>query len=327
MAEIPLIHTYITPRKFKQQLLYCLENRMWEEKFFYLGDKQVQNWFNLCQSGDYNHYRNFIALLKEIVPKLDKMIKGDVNLIGLAAGDSEKEKIILEQFLPKRKVGFFMVDTSIDLVRYSLKNLAKLNIHKEAFVADIMQQHMVRRIGNYVRKFGENRINLYTLMGGTVGIFSQSAIIKILRDAMQSEDFALIEFHVRRSISFKEGLDDTSIIFKAYEGKANKKVIFDMLETVNITEDYGDIDINYETHPTLPFLDTMDEHYYFYKDKKIDYLGEEFFFAKGEKILIGRHCVYFKETAERLLESYGMKVVETFQGDSENYITILCQRK
>jgi len=316
-----LVHNYLNSKDLNRQFLCGLENRRLDVKLFYQGEQQAQNWINLCHSEEYCHYRNFLKFLKSIVLQLDEIIQGDINLISLGIGDGEKEKVILEQFLLNRQAGLFMVDASVDLIRSSLKNLAQLGVAKEAFVADIVQHNVIKDIGCYAKKSNRDRINLYTFMGSTIGNVSQSAIFNILRETMKPGDYILIEFHVRSS---DENYDSLGMV-KEYGGDINRGIYFTLLEKSGITEDDGDVSVEYMRHHTLPFIDVIEIYFSFYKSKIVRFFGEELYFAGGEKILMESSCVYTIESVIHLLESYGMKVVKTFQDNSNHYLTTLCQ--
>ena len=324
MKHTSIFNPQINTDDLNKQLLQNLKAGVIDTKFQYIGEKLAQSWLDACQSKEYPHYRNSCALIKDIAPKLADIIKGDINLVCLGTGDGKKEVTLAKEFSKTRKTGFFPVDSSWELIHEALKNSASLDIPKEAFWADIIQTNTIKNIGEHVKR-AYFPTNLYTLLGGTICSFPQSLIAKILRDSLKKGDYLLVGFFGRRSSDFLLELKDTADIVDAYKGPSAKKNYSSILELFGLSEKNGEYRIDYGIDSRISFINVIEKKFVFNKDKKIKFMGEEIFFAENENILLGTSCVYSIYSAIRLLESHGLKIVESFENEKGNYMKLLCQ--
>lgn len=316
---------YTPSRELEKEYLMGLERHEIPTKFRFIGEEHAQAWFKICHSSEYTYYQNPFKFIKDISGDIAKYIKSDVNLVGLGSCNGMKDIILLKEFLKNHKSGLFLVDQSKEIIDGTLNSITDISVPKEVFIANITKPNLTM-ISNYLRKH-YFPVNFYTLLGNTLGNYSQAEIIKTFRDSMYPEDFLLVEAHVLSESSADQEAQQIDEIISNYNNEAYNEQIILSLSHANIQKSDGIIEVEYATNAYFPKITVIEHYFKFKRNKVIRYLNEDIYFAKGERILVSYSNKYTLKSLSEIITDHGLKIVKTFdfRDKSIDYATLLCQ--
>ena len=98
MLEIEVL---LTENELAEQFLAALRNRYLPEKFFYWFPLSVRAWLNLCKSaGPYRNFSRSYELIRKHAVEIARQLAGpstkDLKVVGLGAGQGDKDLLVLE---------------------------------------------------------------------------------------------------------------------------------------------------------------------------------------------------------------------------------------
>lgn len=316
------ITDFTSQSKIREEYLRGLNNRCLDEKYFYIGETQAKEWLTICYDSEYQYYKNSLKIISEIASDIANYTNCDLNIIALGSGDGIKEKRLSEELSKTHQVALFPVELSNELLEICLKNIKDLTVPKEAFVADILSSD-ITKIGKYVRE-NYYHSNLFTLLGNTFGNYSQAAIMKVIREAMQPNDFILIGVNLIDCKSEQEEIEEIKKTTLSYSNPAYKAQILLPLADTNIEFSDGEVVTEYTRNRFFPQIRVIENYFQFNKSKVVRAFGEDIYFAKGERILVSYSNKYTLEVLENIIASYGLRIVKNFSPKT-GYTKLLCQ--
>ena len=303
---------YYDEERLKEEFLECLKNRVLEEKFRYIGQKQAQAWVDNCHSQQYMYYKKSLAFIKKIKDDIAKEIKTDCNIISLGPGDGVKDLEIAMAVKEKVDISYNLVDLSKDLLEIATENAQNKYLQPEIFISDIVKNLLY--ISDHVRK--RNYANhIFILLGNTFGNYHQAAILGMIRQSMKVGDYFFVGVD----------LNNDSPKTKGYDSQIYKKHMFAPFYNTSIQMEDGEIEMKGEVDELFPSIFTVKQYFKFVKNVTIEYNNEEVFFGKGEKMLISYSHKYNITSLGDLITAHGFKIVKTYQDETNNYVKLLCQ--
>ena len=318
---------YIRKQDLEKDFLYNLQQRRIDEKFSYIGERQANSWINLCKSPEYDYYRISKNLLQNHVENFVADHTGDVNIIVLGPGDALKEKIVVDCLREKHRVHLFFVDTSKEILNIAIKNTADSDVLKEVFMADLLQFKHIKHLSRYIKK-DYSSTNFFIFLGNTFGNHPPAMMLKTIRSAMTPGDKILIEVHAKSMDSIEEEATQIKEIVKRYN---NNPILRErnlaLLAEAHIEATDGYIEIEFNKEKLFPQMGAVEQYFCFNRSKTITYLGQDVYFAEGERILLGYSNKYtFKSLDYRnILTSHGLHIIKHAKDPSGKCYQMLCE--
>ena len=318
------VNNYTREDHLKKEFLGNLQQRKIDDKFSYVGGRQANSWFNICNSPEYTYYRNSKQLLEDTIQDFVADHKGDVNVIAFGPGDALKEKAVVNAFLKQHRASLFFVDTSREILNEAIKNTADSDLLKEVFVADLRNFMDIKEISQSIKRH-YNPTNFFTFLGNTLGNYPQAMILTTLRNAMTSGDKILIDVHIKSAGSIEEEVAQAHEMVKSYNNNPSfRERTLALLSEARIEETDGVIEVEFNKDNLFPQMDVVELYFRFNRNKIITYLGEDVYFGKDERILVGYSNRYTFETLENILSSHGLRIIKDVKDDTGKYCQVLC---
>ena len=320
------VTTYVQKDQLKKEYLRGLHQRRIDEKFSYIGQRQADAWINLCNSPEYDYYRNSKKLLEHCITDFVSDHKTDVNVIVFGPGNALKEKAVVNAFLEKHRVSLFFVDTSREILNIAIKNTADSEVLKEIFIADLMNFVDIEKISRDVKK-RYHATNFFTLLGNTLGNYPQAMILKTIRKAMKPGDKILIDVHANPAGSIEEKASQSAKILGEYDNTTNRERILTLLSEAHIEAADGTIEVEFVNDDFFPQMEVVKKYFRFNRNKTAHYQEEDVYFAKDDRILVGYSNKYTFKSLEgkNVFTSHGLRIIKHAKDATGRYYQVLCE--
>ncbi|CAA6803744.1 MAG: Unknown protein [uncultured Campylobacterales bacterium] len=311
---------YITSEDLDTGYLDCLQSRIIKPQYRFTGKAQAQSWVDIWDDANSPYFNNLYTFINQIKEDITKHIKTDVNFIALGGSNGVKNKPILEELLKKRKTTFSIIASSKDLMNHSLEKISDINIPKEVFISHFKSKNL-KLLSRQIKE-NHHDTNFFVMLSNTFGLHPQETISKSLRDAMNKNDYLLIEAHIA-----PDKIDPNYIeaMLNNYKNSSFKKHVLLSLSQINITEDDGFLELEYSNDKFFTDLSVVSYYFRFKKSKVVKYLNEEIYFAKNERILLFSSNKYKVKVLRRILNDHGFDIKEEFINHELGCAEILCQ--
>lgn len=319
-----LTNHYIQKQQLNEAFLASLQERRIEAKFQYIGEQQANAWLKLCESPEYDYYRNSKKLLEHTAEHFTAYCNNNVNVIVLGPGNALKEKLVVQALQRNHQVHLFFVDTSKEMLNIAVKNVADTGALEQLFVADLMNVKDIAELSRYIRK-QYNATSFFTCLGNTLGNYPQAMMLKTIRHAMAPGDKMLMDIHLKVAGSTKEEALHIDETIKQYDNAANREGALTLLSEVGITATDGTVEVVFEKDQVFPQMDLVKRYFRFTLSKTITYQGEDIYFTKGERILVSYSSKYTFTFLEHLLTARGLCIVENAQSETGKIHQLLCE--
>ena len=252
--------------------------------------------------------------------------KGDVNIIVLGPGNALKEKIVVNHLRERHRVNLFFIDTSREMLTIAIKNTDDSDVLKEVFVADLTNFTDIKEISRYIRKHYK-ATHFFTLLGNTLGNYSEALVLKTLRNAMIPGDKVLIDVHAKLAGNNDEETEQIHEIIKGYDNPSCRENILVVLSEAGIDKTDGDVQIEFNRNQRFPQIGGIEHYFCFSRDKMVTYEGEDIYFAKGERILVTYSNKYTFESLENknIFTSHGFRIIKHTTDATKKYYQLLCE--
>ena len=320
-----ILSYYIRKDQLEKEYLVGLQQRKIDEKFHYIGERQADSWFNICNSPEYTYYENSKKLLEDEIEDLVSDHKGDVNVIALGPGDALKEKVVVDHLLKKHQVCLFFIDTSRDILNVAINNLDNNDILKEAFIADLKNFMDISDISHHTKKY-YHATNFFTLLGNTLGNYPQAMILTTIRSAMSPGDKILIDVRVTPPENdIEKQAKQIAETIQEYDNPNERERILASLSEAGIKETDGVVEVESNSDKRFPQMRVVEQYFCFTRNRVVSYQGTDIYFAKGERILVGYSNKYTFESLKNLLTSHGLHIIKHAKDDTGKYYQVLCE--
>jgi len=285
-----------------------------DSKLWYSTPKQAQMFLELEK--DENYKRSVVdkemSLIEECFPSIaENMPFSSCNLVDLGCGNGKKAIFFAERLSRRMPVRYCPVDISGHMVRKAAKALRDLAIcpvcESEKNVFDFENFDAA---ADHFRSSGF-RNHFLMLLGNTFGNFENS-VLHAIKKGMGPEDVLLIGNSLLSGKSEEE-------MTKPYKEKPNDDFLIKVVEQAGLKK--GDVEHG------VRFRNGRVEMFYRVKrNKKINKVGREISFSKGDIILVGISYRHGRDAfRDRIRESFPK--FELFTDKKETYALALCQKK
>ncbi|MBU0667784.1 L-histidine N(alpha)-methyltransferase [Patescibacteria group bacterium] len=316
----PKIKILDTNRKDNEEFMISLCHRNIPTKFQYWGNKETQNWLDVCKDPQYINWQLEIDLLSTDLPEIVKLVNPKVkNLVSLGIGNGEKDKMIMNAFLKNRPMRYFAIDVSLHMVKAGLKTLQEVPGEKTAYIGDF--EHL-EKLAPKIRKQTKSG-NLISILGNTLGNLDQITTLNFIRRSMDKNDYLLFAVQILE----KGKILDIGDILSAYNTKVLQKLSFGAIMRSGLKRTDGVIEIEFGRNKLYPQFNTIEYFFTFKKDKTIKYLNREINFKTGERILTYYSYKYDKKNMTFLLNNNGFEIVRYFFSPGQKYLLALAKLK
>jgi len=312
--------------EMEEQFLQCLRDRDIPSRFSYWGKKESTGWLNVCSSNDYSVYCKGEKMIKQYAESIVKSVMKvgiDYNFISLGIGNGVKDSYIIDSFLKElKKIKYFPIDISWDMVNEGVKNLRQKNLDIVAYVADFEDFH---DISTRIRSSYASS-HFISILGNTLGNFGQVEVLNNIRNGMVQNDYLLLEITMREQVGSKTKGENLTDIVGSYNNDDYKNFVFSPLEKVGFVKSDGVIEVEYGPNQFYPKLYSIELWFRLKKDKLVHYHGQEIVFKKDERIRLYVSHKYTYENIRELLDGNGFQMCD-FKVVEDNYGLILCKPK
>jgi len=165
----------------------------------YSGTIPALYWIELCRNPKYSHKKLVQTVNRSFPNALQKLAANSkeltsLSLVSLGPGNGEIDALVLRHLETKLNVRcYYCVDFSFELLRHAIYQIANDKVLKSDF--------QIRAIWGSFAEPGswmhhEEGVRLFSLMGFTLGNYSEANLLGCIREQMQSGDFLLLDAHL-----------------------------------------------------------------------------------------------------------------------------------
>lgn len=311
---------FITEEEQEQEYLQDIQNGKISPKFRFIGEAQMLSWLNLWDKQDNEYYNSTFKFFDSIKSNIVEYINSqEINLISIGGINDERDKILLEEFIKNTNPTYNNISSSQELIKNTLNSIAKINISKNIYVANLSPQH-IKRASTQIKK-NHNNINFFSVLNNTFGIYPQEYICKCLRDAMDQDDYLLLDVHLSPDV-----VDPMYVqtMLRSYTRDEFKHHMLSALSPINLTLEHGVLELEYISDKFFTDIRVVKYYFRFNQNKIIKYMGENIYFSKNERILVFTSNKYSKNTLFEILTGHGFRIKKKYI-NNESSATLLCQ--
>ncbi|CAA6803776.1 MAG: Unknown protein [uncultured Campylobacterales bacterium] len=316
-------HYKTSEEKLELEYLEALINREIPPKYKFLGSKNAKSWIKSCTDSNYSLYLESFKFLNSIEADISAELPNEINIIAVCVANLLKDKVLIEEFMKNKDISFSLMDTSEELCSYIMQNLEDINIPKSVYISELNNRKNLKLVSKQTKK-KNHESNLFTILGNTFGVYPNGMMLKTIKDAMTSDDYALIETHISPDATDPKYIQS---MITNYGNEDYNNHIMQVFNKCDISEDDGYIDVTYSNDRLFPDIDKVSHYFTFKKNKTIRYLDEKLSFVKGEKILATYSNKYKLNILRKIIKTNGFKMVKEYINREKGLIYILCQIK
>lgn len=317
-----------------EQFADGLSKRTVDSKFTYWGQEVTKQYIELLQTNQYKMRKITSDLLSDNITKIIKKISNEskgIRVISLGIGDGYKDAIILNKIceIVNTPIDYWIIEFSYEMLKIGLKNvqekLGEVNnrrIDSKLFQTDFLDINIL------VDLLNDDKINLFLLLGNTLGNFPEDVLLNKISSVMHIGDYFLIDNQIKgeNKLTTKEA----RTLYAMYDTKKYKDYIFSILNNAQIKREDGDIKT--QVIPYNPNIDilrkykcaTVVQEFTFKVNKEVTIGGKKIPFNKGTIIPVIYSRKYTKNALIDLLEKYFYTVFPFYH--QNQYALILCQK-
>jgi uncharacterized SAM-dependent methyltransferase len=314
--------------EFDNQFLACLQQRKIGADFTFWGRDAAQAWTNMLYTPEYKINSSEKNILEDNLPKIIKHLgKDDLNCISLCCGILDREKYLLSQLAADRRLTYVPIDSSIDIINASLKSISSIsNIDILPFISTLKS---LPRIVGATRRMHHNS-SLLTMFCNVIGNYPQVPLLSNIHESMTEQDHFLLGVQLIsedfENKDIKARNDEVKSILTTYNNDRYLDFLYQFIYRAGFKKEDGYFEIEFANDRLYPALLTVEVYFCLSADKKIQYLGEEIIYRKGERIQIRFSYIYTLSGIENMLQENGFKLVDKFLSNKKGFALILCKK-
>ena len=326
---------------FRQEFMRCIKRRALDSKYCYFGDEVTQKFLNIQQSAEYLLYKKSTELLESSLQHIVNIVKVEekpIRVICLGIGDGSKDAIILNKILAKTKgtIDYYVFDISDSMIKIGSNNVRKSlsdsdreRVKIQLFQMDFMQINWFQDL------LSDDKLNLYLLLGNTLGNFVEGDLLDKIHSVMHRNDFLLIDNQLKKDGQLT--VEEENKLKKIYDTKKEKEYVHAILKRAGLSSNDGDVETDhsyeYEIHNHDLKKDfnciTIKQNFVMKHKKNIFIDGESVTFAKKDVITVYYSKKYTKTALKNLLSEEHFLINDDFcfYSENEEYALILCKKE
>jgi len=311
--------------EFDQKFLLCLQQRKIGAEFSFWGRNASQAWVDMLDVKEYELNDSEKRILEKNILKIQKKLpKEAINCISLCCGILDREKFLLSELSKIQNITYVPIDSSIDIINASLRTMSPVkNIKILPFVSTLAS---LPKISTLMRK-KHSHTSLFTLFCNVLGNYPQTAFLHNIHESMGNDDFFLVGVQTisEDTLSTKRNKEIQNVL-STYDNSPYSEFLFQFIARAGFKKEDGEFEIEFGPDKLYPSLSVVECYFRFRTEKKIQYLGEEIVYRKGERIQIRQSYIYTMTEIKRLLQENGFSINEIFSEKEKDYAIILCQK-
>lgn len=318
-----------------QQFADGLSMRNVDSKFTYWGQEVTKQYIELLNTNQYRMPKITSELISSnistIVRQMDIGAKG-IRVISLGIGDGYKDSIILNKICEMTNVpiDYWIIEFSYEMLKIGLKNVReKLGDNNRRIVPKLFQTDFLA-IGILSDLLTDDKINLFLLLGNTLGNFPEDMLLNKISAVMHKGDYFLIDNQIKGERKLTKNERDS--LYAMYDTKKYKDYIFSILNNAQIKRGDGDIKTRVTEYKDANNAilrqyncSTVIQEFIFKTDKEVTIGGKKIPFNRGTIIPVIYSRKYTKNALCALLENH-FSISKSFYRNTQ-YALILCQKR
>ena len=283
-------------------------------KYFYdkLGSRLFEK---ICDQPEYYPTRTETGILSADMDNIVKILgdhRNSLNIIELGSGSSVKTKLLLKNFLSKRRIHYFPIDISESILNLSVKNL--MNEFYDLKCTAICSEYIegLKRINELIsdsHNFSYQKLIIF--FGSTIGNFEPiqaRVFLSSIKKQMTSQDKMLIGFDLQK---------DKRTLEKAYDDAAGITAKFNLNILTRINRELGGkFNLNSFYHKSFynQSRNRIEMHLVSKHEQevKIKSLNKIFSFKVDESIQTENSYKFSLNQIKNLAENSGFRIVRNF---------------
>ncbi len=313
---------HVSAHQLQREYLDCLENRVLDRKFAFVGRKASEAWLELCKEPSFRFYGDSLAILEGWKGRVTGYLPESVNYLAIRPGTGVKEAMMMDEISKFSRAGYFLLDTSEQILRTSIAQVEPRHTVKKVFVADYSQTYVLQSIIDSLRA-SESRHMYLSFLGNTLGTIPPGKSLELLRSVLEPGDLGHVEIYLRKGPTLEAERELETPSLSRYSSTPAQKQLLAGLADVGITSEDGIFENEYEPDSLFPETCRLDSYFRFTRNKQVTFLGTDLFFLKGERILLSYIYFHSLPTYLERLRGYGLKVLEYSDGSAQ-VADILC---
>jgi len=316
--------------EFEKKFLNCLRQRKIDVDFTFWGRNATRAWINILETPAYIINNSENQLLNQNLDKLVKSIKLDddsINIISLCCGVLDREKTLIKGLAAKKEVTYVPIDSSIDIINASLKSVS--NIENTEILPFISSLNYLKQISYAVRQ-NHHKASLFTLFCNILGNHPQVPLLSNIHNSMLEDDYLLLGVQLLSSNFSDKDLkiqnEEIKNILRSYNNETYLDFLYQFIYRAGFEKADGFFEIEFTRDKLYPSLSSIEIYFCLKQDKKIQYLGENIIYRKGERIQIRFSYIYSSEVISSILTENGFKIENKLISDKKDFSLILCKK-
>ena len=288
-----------------------------DDSLYYDTEKGSKFFETLIRHPDYYPFRTETEILEKVKKDLPDIFKQKVTIIDIGSGDGSKTFNLAKEFYNKNKLSeYIAIDISSKYLDSIEKEFGKILPAKMIKTINSDYFEVINSLKSHHNPF------LFLFLGNNFGNMdknTQEKFLNTLSNIMAKEDLFLIGIDIKKD---KETLD------KAYY-KTCESWCYYLIDRINdiLSVNLNKKDFEYITEYNE---DSREYMWFLIPNKnlriKIPESDNEIFFAKNEKIDIGRSFKFDLDNFYSLAEKSNLKIVKVYQDNNKYYADVLLNR-
>lgn len=279
-----------------RRLLESLRVRALAEKFWYASDAAADAWLALCRSKTYRNYDRAGRTVAEASDAIASAMRddGEVEIVGLGAGDGAKELAIAEALVRAGVAARFLaVDVSSRLLDVAMAESARRGVPARAVRLDLDDPAHLAALPDGGRR-------IWTVLGNTIGALDRARALARLGRLVRPGDALLVDGEIF----------DRDRTFGGYDNPDNRRFAWGPLADLGLSEADGTLDFWMED--SGGGVHAVRKRFTF----SVPTVVRGIPFAKGESLAMSRSEKYDAGRLETLVTAEsGLAVRRSFDGE------------
>jgi len=321
---------YIHPSQFPDQVyqdyLASFFSQQINHKFHYDSVKQSQKWLNIHETfSPARQDQSCIDAYAKCFQKTAEVLAEDslsLNLIGLGSGGGEKDKLLVSHISQtNRALTYYPVDVSSSLSIISAQKIREAfpDVDVQPIVCDLLQSDDLILLIDEPEKELKNIITFF----GMIPNFTPDEILPILSNFLGKGDLLLFSANLAPGSDYLQGIEK---IFPQYNNELTKEWLITILLDAGVEREDGTIKFTIEDDGHKQNFHRIAANFELAKDVSLKLDNEIIEWKSGDKIRLFFSYRYTTTMIKELLSTYGISILDYWEGANQEEGVYLCQK-